>query len=196
MDQGQIDRRGYRRSDQRIYEDVCDLLSWHPDLDASDIDVVVADGEVTLRGTVPSRWQKRLAEDLVDHVAGVVDLHSELRVAPAAPQGRAGAGAEAGTPGAVVRPGEQRFAASPAPSPADVAGIMGAVGSPPAGAAETAPGGATSAAGHAAAPAAATDTTATGAIATDQIPAGARALAPPATGQQGETDGSRREGSD
>jgi osmotically-inducible protein OsmY len=53
----------------------------HPDLDASDIDVMVAaDGIVTLQGTVASRRAKRLAEDLADSVTGVRDVHNELRL--------------------------------------------------------------------------------------------------------------------
>jgi osmotically-inducible protein OsmY len=72
--------RGYQRSDDRIREDICERLSQHGTLDASDVDVIVAAGEVTLRGSVPSRWAKRETEDLIESVSGVRDVHNELRV--------------------------------------------------------------------------------------------------------------------
>jgi osmotically-inducible protein OsmY len=53
-----------------------------PELDASDIDVMVAaDGVVTLQGTVPDRRSKRLAEHIADSVSGVRDVHNQLRLA-------------------------------------------------------------------------------------------------------------------
>ncbi len=72
--------RGYRRADDRICEDVCDRLTQHGQIDASDIEVRVDNGEVTLAGMVDSRRTKRMAEDVVESVAGVRDVHNELRV--------------------------------------------------------------------------------------------------------------------
>jgi osmotically-inducible protein OsmY len=72
--------KGYVRPDARIYEDVCERLARFGHLDASDIEVRVVDGEVTLTGTVPDRDQKRLAEDLADGVTGVKDVHNLLRL--------------------------------------------------------------------------------------------------------------------
>lgn len=72
--------KGYRRSDERIREDVCDRLADHPQVDASEIEVEVHNGEVTLSGTVESRYEKRLAEDIADAVSGVQDIHNRLRV--------------------------------------------------------------------------------------------------------------------
>lgn len=72
--------RGYRRSDERIKEDVCERLTRHGYLDASDIDVDVKDGEVTLRGSVSSRRAKRMAEDTAETVSGVWDVHNELHL--------------------------------------------------------------------------------------------------------------------
>jgi hypothetical protein len=72
--------RGYQRSDDRIREDVCERFSQHGMLDATDVDIIVVTGEVTLRGSVPSRWAKREAEDLTESVSGVRDVHNELRV--------------------------------------------------------------------------------------------------------------------
>ncbi|MBX5493292.1 MAG: BON domain-containing protein [Chloroflexi bacterium] len=72
--------RGYRRSDERIREEVCERLMLHGELDARDIEVRVDDGEVTLSGRVDSRFAKRLAEDIADTVVGVRNVHNQLRV--------------------------------------------------------------------------------------------------------------------
>jgi len=72
--------QGYQRSDQRIEEDVCERLSRHGQLDASGIQVAVNNGEVTLSGTVDSRQDKRMAEDILDSIPGVKDVHNQLRV--------------------------------------------------------------------------------------------------------------------
>jgi hypothetical protein len=61
-------------------EDVCDRLGWHPAIDASEIEVTVTGGEVTLAGTVSDRRAKRLAEDVVEDVSGVKEVHNRLRV--------------------------------------------------------------------------------------------------------------------
>jgi osmotically-inducible protein OsmY len=72
--------KGYTRSDERIREDVCDRLAWHPEIDASDIEVTVTAGEVTLAGKVPDRRSKRLSEDVVEDIQGVRDVSNQLRV--------------------------------------------------------------------------------------------------------------------
>lgn len=72
--------RGYRRSDERIREDVCEALTDDSYLDASNMDVAVKDCEVTLSGTVSSREDKRRAEDIVERISGVRDVHNMLRV--------------------------------------------------------------------------------------------------------------------
>ena len=72
--------KNYRRSDERIREDVCDRLTDDDQVDASEIDVKVEDCEVTLTGSLPSRHMKRRAEDLAERVTGVRDVHNQLRV--------------------------------------------------------------------------------------------------------------------
>ena len=72
--------RGYARSDDRIRDEICDLLTADPDVDATEITVLVQQGEVTLSGTVGDRRQKRAAEDLADGVPGVGQVHNHLRV--------------------------------------------------------------------------------------------------------------------
>lgn len=73
--------RGYRRSDDRIRDEVCEFLTEDGLIDASGVEVRVEDGEVTLEGRVESRAQKRRAEDLAEIVLGVVDVHNRLRLA-------------------------------------------------------------------------------------------------------------------
>lgn len=72
--------RNYRRSDERIREEINDRLTDHPDIDPSDVEVTVAAGIVTLTGTVEDRHAKRLAEDITDGVAGVSDVNNQIRV--------------------------------------------------------------------------------------------------------------------
>ena len=72
--------RGYQRSDSRINDDVCDRLCDSPEVDATEIEVAVVNGEVTLDGRVSDRDEKRRAEDLIEHVSGVKDVHNNLRV--------------------------------------------------------------------------------------------------------------------
>jgi osmotically-inducible protein OsmY len=72
--------KGYRRSDERIRESVCEHLTEDPHLDASDIDVQVTDGEVTLTGFVHNRRAKRYAEDLAEASSGAAEVHNRLRV--------------------------------------------------------------------------------------------------------------------
>jgi osmotically-inducible protein OsmY len=72
--------KGYKRSDERIREEVSDRLMDDPRVDASEIEVQVKDGEVTLTGTVPDRDQKRCAEDCAEGINGVADVTNHLRV--------------------------------------------------------------------------------------------------------------------
>ena len=71
---------GYLRSERRIEEDVNEALTREPDLDPTDIEVRVQGDEVTLEGTVDSRADRRLAEDVAAAVAGVWDVHNRLKI--------------------------------------------------------------------------------------------------------------------
>jgi osmotically-inducible protein OsmY len=59
--------RSYTRSDDRIREDVNDWLMEDSFVDATDIEVMVVAGEVTLTGTVDNRDMKWRAENLAAH---------------------------------------------------------------------------------------------------------------------------------
>ena len=73
--------RNDQRSDERIREDVCERLTRHREIDASDIDIDVREGVVTLSGHVEDKHAKRLAEDVAEEVMGVVEVRNELKAA-------------------------------------------------------------------------------------------------------------------
>lgn len=72
--------KGFQRSDDRVHEECCQSLQDDGQLDASEIEVTVKGGEVTLTGTVSDRNQKRMAESCCDGVRGVKDVHNQIRV--------------------------------------------------------------------------------------------------------------------
>jgi BON domain len=61
-----------------VLEDVCDRLSDDDQVDAGEISVSVANGEVTLEGTVVDRYSKHRAEQVAASVRGVLDVHNRL----------------------------------------------------------------------------------------------------------------------
>jgi osmotically-inducible protein OsmY len=71
---------GYTRSDERILEDANDNLTDDWAVDARKVTVTVENGEITLDGTVPTREQKRRAEDCVEDISGVRHVQNNLRV--------------------------------------------------------------------------------------------------------------------
>jgi len=78
--------KGYRRSDDRIREDINDRLYEDPWIDASDVEVTVANGEVTLSGSVNEKLAKRRAEDIAESVSGVLHVENRIRVGQGAYQ--------------------------------------------------------------------------------------------------------------
>jgi ferritin-like metal-binding protein YciE/osmotically-inducible protein OsmY len=70
----------YRRSEERICEEVCQRLTYHGQIDASQIEVDVAGDIVILTGTVDSHHAKRMVEDMALMVPGVSDVRNRLRV--------------------------------------------------------------------------------------------------------------------
>jgi hypothetical protein len=77
--------QGYKRSDERIADDVHERLTDDPWVDASDIQVSVSAGEVTLSGTVEDRESKHRAERIVEDLSGVHHVQNNLRVQKANP---------------------------------------------------------------------------------------------------------------
>lgn len=72
--------RGYKPVETRALDEVCERLTRHGDLDASDIEVTIDGDEIKLEGTVDSRYAKRLAEDIAESVRGIKDVHNHLRL--------------------------------------------------------------------------------------------------------------------
>lgn len=72
--------KGYNRADDRIHDEICKHLTQHSLVDASLIDIQVANGVVTMTGEVTDRRMKYLAEDVVDEVTGVKEIHNKVRV--------------------------------------------------------------------------------------------------------------------
>lgn len=72
--------KGWQRSDERIKEDVNERLTDHPHIDASEIEVNVKNGEVTLTGTAEDRNTKRQVEEVAEQVSGVKEVHNQIRV--------------------------------------------------------------------------------------------------------------------
>jgi hypothetical protein len=72
-----------RRTDVRIYEDVCALLSEHPHIDASCVEVQVIRGSVVLRGLVCTPEEIAACEELLAHVHGMERAEILVRVVAA-----------------------------------------------------------------------------------------------------------------
>lgn len=72
--------KGYVRPDTRIHEDICDQLFLAGDIDASDVDVAVSGGSVTLSGSVPERRMKHRIEDICEAAAPNGEIDNRIRV--------------------------------------------------------------------------------------------------------------------
>lgn len=72
--------RGYKRSDARIEEELCELLARDHYIDASDIVVAVEEGVVKLSGSVEQREDRVEAEMLAESVIGVEDIQNDISV--------------------------------------------------------------------------------------------------------------------
>ncbi len=72
--------KGYKKNDKKIREEVCEILLWSPDVDATDIEVIVENGIVFLKGFVDSRHAKKTAERILDPVIGIKDIQNQLNL--------------------------------------------------------------------------------------------------------------------
>lgn len=72
--------KGYRRSDERVKEDICERIMSRGDIDAGDVMIEVSAGRVTLDGVVIERWMKYAIEDIADQCSGVEDIENRVRV--------------------------------------------------------------------------------------------------------------------
>ena len=76
--QSGIGPKNYTRSDDRIREDICDRLTAHGLVNASEIDVIVKQGEVTLEGQVDNLQSRGLVDELFNDIDGIREVHNHL----------------------------------------------------------------------------------------------------------------------
>jgi hypothetical protein len=74
--------KGWSRSDQQVYEAVCERLTRDRLIDARGFEVDVEEGVVTLRGLARAPADPRHAAELVRSTPGVKDVRLELTLAP------------------------------------------------------------------------------------------------------------------
>jgi osmotically-inducible protein OsmY len=72
--------KGYARSDARVRELICEALTQHPRIDVSDVEVSVANGEVSLSGSVVDRWTKFAIEELAERYVQGDRIHNAVKV--------------------------------------------------------------------------------------------------------------------
>jgi osmotically-inducible protein OsmY len=69
-------------TDFEIENSVIQRLSANPDIDLVDMEVIVQDGVVTLKGSVDAYWKKLHAENIVANESGVKVIENHLAVVP------------------------------------------------------------------------------------------------------------------
>jgi len=69
-------------TDEEIASNVINTLRWQTEIDLADVEVSVAHGRVTLRGTVDSAGQRAWAEEVTASLPGVTGVTNELAVVP------------------------------------------------------------------------------------------------------------------
>lgn len=69
-------------TDTEIHDDIRHGIDRDPDIDATDVIIEIDAGRVTLRGNVPTLWQKDLVDDVAFTSRGVVGVDNELAVVP------------------------------------------------------------------------------------------------------------------
>jgi osmotically-inducible protein OsmY len=68
------------KSDHQIREDIIDQLKWEPFLNASQIEVAVKNGIVTLTGQVDAYSKKLAAENAAKKIAGVKAIAEDIQI--------------------------------------------------------------------------------------------------------------------
>jgi len=98
--------KGYRKSDDRIKEEVCERLI-EEGIDCGNVDVSIKEGLVTVTGEVNDRRDKHRIEEIAESVSGVSDVENQLRLAKrekrADEQGVARSGAQTGIGAAATK---------------------------------------------------------------------------------------------
>ena len=78
--------KGYKRSDERIREDLCERLMHSDFIDSSEVTIEVTGGKVVMDGTVPHRRMKHAIEDMAEATLGVTEVENKVRVEQAGSQ--------------------------------------------------------------------------------------------------------------
>lgn len=71
--------KGYKRSDERIRDEICETLC-RSGTDVRDVSVEVSGGKVLLEGTVIDRYAKHEIEDHAAECLGVEEVDNRIRV--------------------------------------------------------------------------------------------------------------------
>ncbi len=72
--------RARRRPDETLAREIREILTKDPELEATEIEVEVEGGAVTISGVVDDTDARLLAEELVESLPGVREVHNTLRV--------------------------------------------------------------------------------------------------------------------
>jgi|GEM_PF-3629468 len=89
--------KNFKRSDERIYDDICQKLSQEGHFDVSDVEIKVESGEVSLEGNIENRSDKHRIEMLVDSIMGVKDITNNLKIARGSKDSKATSDSESDT---------------------------------------------------------------------------------------------------
>ncbi|CAG0958268.1 hypothetical protein PHYC_00586 [Phycisphaerales bacterium] len=103
--------KGYKRSDDRIQEDVCERIM-DDGIDAGEVDVKVKEAVVVLTGEVEDRRDKHRIEQIAAEVSGVQDVENQVRIKKAdssrserSSTGASGNAQSSGSPGSQQKTG-------------------------------------------------------------------------------------------
>lgn len=72
--------KGWKLSDEKLREKVCEVLLHSHEVDASEMEVKVEEACVYLSGNISSKGMKNVAEDLVGSIPGVEDVFTRLKI--------------------------------------------------------------------------------------------------------------------
>jgi hypothetical protein len=78
--QAERGQRARRRPDETLAQEIREVLANDPELDATDVEIEVEGGAVTLSGVVDESDAKLLAEELIETLPGVREVHNRIRV--------------------------------------------------------------------------------------------------------------------
>ncbi len=106
--------KGYRRSDERVRDEVCERIA-RSGINAMEVEVAVEKGEVTLSGYAQSREDKRMLEDVAEDVFGVDEVHNHVRIRREQGAGTTMAASSAPTTGTTATSAQQGTARAPSP---------------------------------------------------------------------------------